>query len=87
MDVGTEVSTEYITDDSEYVSSVEGNTPFPSLSKSKRKIILESIPSRYVSRFSESNIVKPEMIEQPHEEEETPEEKQQEQTFGCCYIC
>ena len=34
-DLGTEVITEY-SDESDYVSSVEGNTPFPSLTLSKK---------------------------------------------------
>ena len=61
-DLGDEVITEYY-DESDYVSSTEHNTPFPSLTLSK-KVILECYlhNGQIVSRFSNANIVKPSSV-------------------------
>ena len=96
-----EYVTEY-TDSSDYVSSVEDNTPlyesriedspFPSLTLSK-KIELE----RYlhdgvvVSKFSESNIVvpeedKPDEVNKESVTEQEQEEQKQNQIVGCCLL-
>lgn len=84
-----EYVTEY-TDSSDYVSSVEDNTPFPSLTLSKKfeleRYLHEGV---VISKFSESNI-----IQQPEEQqqEQQPEEQQPEnvskdsENISCCLL-
>ena len=93
MDVGTEVSTEYVSDCSDYVSSVEGNTPFPSLTLSK-KIELE----RYlhngviVSRFSQVELQKPNSVKDLVTNDSVKQEsvkdlvKEESVNNGCCLL-
>ena len=61
VNVGEYVTTEYVDDDSsDYVSSIEGNTPFPSLTLSKKFELERYIhQGQIVSRFSNENICKP----------------------------
>ena len=96
LNVGTEVSTEYIdsyVDDSDYVSSTERYTPFPSLTMSK-KIELERYinPEQMVSRFSQVELVKPDSIKDIQQEDEVKEESvtkesvKESENSGCCLI-
>ena len=60
VNVGEYVSTEYADDSSDYVSSTERNTPFPSLTLSKKFELERYIHQGIVvSRFSNENICKP----------------------------
>lgn len=72
-------TSEYITDSSEYVSSViSDDTPFPSLTKSKKAKILESIRAstfdeNIVENINEVNDDSPEARPSPEGSEPIPE--------------
>ena len=91
-DLGTEVITEYY-DESDYVSSVEHYTPFPSLTLSK-KVILECYlhNGQVVSTFSNANIEEPkieqtESVTQESQQEIVKQESQHEnENIGCCLL-
>ena len=96
IDLGDEVSTEYIddatalssyADDSDYVSSIEGNTPFPSLTLSKKieleKYIRNGDVTYNISTFSEPDIPKPEN-QQP--EQDKQEISKQYENNSCCLL-
>ena len=99
IDLGDEVSTEYA-DDSDYVSSIEGNTPFPSLTLSKKieleKYIHNGQVTYNISTFSErlasqdlrslsSEPDIPEQNEQQTEQQQQDVSKQYENN-GCCLL-
>ena len=95
LNVGTEVSTEYI-DESDYVSSEERNTPFPSLTLSK-KFELERYLNNgvIVSTFSNQNIEEPkidkrlasqDLRETKFPEPESQENSQQQENNSCCLL-
>ena len=83
--LGKEVVTEY-SSDSQYVSSEEHYTPFPSLTMSKKIELEKSIHNGQVtyniSTFSENDIVKP---EQQTEQQQQDVSKQYENN-GCCLL-
>ena len=85
IDLGDEVITEYA-DDSDYVSSIEGNTPFPSLTLSKKieleKYIHNGQVTYNISTFSENDIVKPEQ----QTEQDNQEISKQYENNGCCLL-
>ena len=73
-------SYEYVTDSSEYVSSVvTDDTPFPSLTKSQKLKILQSFRQEKVSSFEVP-------IDVP-EEVTPPETKTEEVKNSCCCLC
>ena len=82
-------SYEYVTDSSEYVSSVMTDeaqgaadgvlTPFPSLTKSQKLKILQSIRQEQVSTFTEQ-------IDVP-EEVTPPQTENVEVKNSCCCLC
>ena len=80
-DLGTEVITEY-SDSSDYVSSVEGNTPFPSLTLSKKFELERYIHNGIVvSTFSNANIEEPKI-----DKNESQENSQQQENISCCLL-
>ena len=82
-DLGTEVITEYY-DESDYVSSVEHCTPFPSLTLSKKFELERYIHNGViVSTFSNANIVEPEIVKP---ESVTQESQQKNENIGCCLL-
>ena len=91
IDLGDEVITEYV-DDSDYVSSIEGNTPFPSLTLSKKieleKYIHNGEITYNISTFSEPDI--PEQNEQQTENQQTEQDNQeiskQYENNRCCLL-
>ena len=73
-------SSSYISDSSDYVSSVmTDNTPFPSLTKSQKLKILQSIRPEKVSTFTEQ-------IDVP-EEVTPPQTENVEIKNSCCCLC
>ena len=81
MNLGTEVITEY-SDESDYVSSVEGNTPFPSLTLSKKFELERYIHNGIVvSTFSNANIEEPKI-----DKNESQENSQQQENISCCLL-
>ena len=78
--------------DSQYVSSVEGNTPFPSLTLSKKfeleKYINNGQVTYNISTFSEPDVIKPDVDEQAdkQQEEQQQEQKQDSENSGCCLL-
>ena len=98
IDLGDEVITEYA-DDSDYVSSIEGNTPFPSLTLSKKieleKYIHNGEITYNISTFSEPDIperVTPSPLRTSSEQNEQQTEQQQQdvskqyENNGCCLL-
>ena len=85
IDLGDEVITEYA-DDSDYVSSEEHYTPFPSLTMSKKieleKYIHNGEVTYNISTFSENDIVKPEQ----EEEQQQQDVSKQNPIIGCCLL-
>ena len=83
--LGKEVLTEY-SSDSQYVSSVEGNTPFPSLTLSKKfeleKYINNGQVTYNISTFSEPDVIKPD-VDKPEQQQE---QKQDSENNGCCLL-
>ena len=86
IDLGDEVSTEYA-GDSDYVSSIEGNTPFPSLTLSKKieleKYIHNGEITYNISTFSEPDIPK---LENQQTEQDNQEISKQYENNGCCLL-
>ena len=82
MNLGDEVVTEY-TSDSDYVSSVEGNTPFPSLTLSKKfeleKYLHNGEVTYNISTFSEQDIIEPEQVTEEQVNKES-------ENMGCCLL-
>ena len=72
-------SSSYISDSSDYVSSVMTDTPFPSLTKSQKLKILQSFRQEQVSTF-------PEQIDVP-EEVTPPQTENVEVKNSCCCLC
>lgn len=72
-------SSSYISDSSDYVSSVMTDTPFPSLTKSQKLKILQSIRQEQVSTFTEQ-------IDVP-EEVTPPQTENVEVKNSCCCLC
>ena len=72
-------SSSYISDSSDYVSSVMTDTPFPSLTKSQKLKILQSIRPEKVSTFTEQ-------IDVP-EEVTPPQTENVEVKNSCCCLC
>lgn len=73
-------SSSYISDSSDYVSSVvSDDTPFPSLTKSQKLKILQSIRQEQVSTFTEQ-------IDVP-EEVTPPQTENVEVKNSCCCLC
>ena len=89
---GTSI-TEYY-DESDYVSSVEHCTPFPSLTLSKKFELERYIHNGViVSTFSNANIVEPEIVkpesvtqESVKQDSVTPESQQENENIGCCLL-
>ena len=74
------MSESYISDSSDYVSSVvSDDTPFPSLTKSQKLKILQSIRQEQVSTFTEQ-------IDVP-EEVTPPQTENVEVKNSCCCLC
>ena len=86
IDLGDEVITEYA-DDSDYVSSIEGNTPFPSLTLSKKieleKYIHNGEITYNISTLSEPDIPK---LENQQTEQDNQEISKQYENNGCCLL-
>ena len=84
--LGKEVLTEY-SSDSQYVSSVEGNTPFPSLTLSKKfeleKYINNGQVTYNISTFNDEDIVTPDVDKQADKQQE---QKQNSENNGCCLL-
>ena len=73
-------SSSYISDSSDYVSSVvSDDTPFPSLTKSQKLKILQSIRQEQVSTFTKQ-------IDVP-EEVTPPQTENVEVKNSCCCLC
>ena len=73
-------SSSYISDSSDYVSSVvSDDTPFPSLTKSQKLKILQSIRQEQVSTFTQQ-------IDVP-EEVTPPQTENVEVKNSCCCLC
>ena len=73
-------SSSYISDSSDYVSFVvSDDTPFPSLTKSQKLKILQSIRQEQVSTFTEQ-------IDVP-EEVTPPQTENVEVKNSCCCLC
>ena len=73
-------SSSYISDSSDYVSSVvSDDTPFPSLTKSQKLKILQSIRQEQVSTFTEQ-------IDVP-DEVTPPQTENVEVKNSCCCLC
>ena len=88
MNLGTEVITEY-SDESDYVSSVEGNTPFPSLTLSKKFELERYIHNGIVvSTFSNANIEEPKIVkeESVKDIEQQNSVKQESENISCCLL-
>ena len=89
--LGKEVLTEY-SSDSQYVSSTERYTPFPSLTLSKKfeleKYINNGQVTYNISTFSEPDVIKPDIVEpiQVKQEEQQQEQKQDSENNGCCLL-
>ena len=96
IDLGEEVSTEYIddatalssyADDSDYVSSEEHYTPFPSLILSKKieleKYIHNEEITYNISTFSEPDIPK---LENQQTEQDNQEISKQYENNRCCLL-
>ena len=74
------MSESYISDSSDYVSSVvSDDTPFPSLTKSQKLKILQSIRQEQISTFTEQ-------IDVP-EEVTPPQTENVEVKNSCCCLC
>ena len=101
MNVGDEVSTEYVeyADSSDYVSSTERNTPFPSLTLSKKFELERYLHNgQIVSKFSESNVIKPESLKDIQQQDSVTKESvtkqpaneesvtKQSANEGCCLL-
>ena len=71
-------SSSYISDSSDYVSSVMTDTPFPSLTKSQKLKILQSIRQEQVSTFTEQ--IEPNIDVKPINETLTDKN-------SCCCLC
>ena len=86
IDLGEEVITEYA-DDSDYVSSEEHYTPFPSLTLSKKieleKYIHNGEITYNISTFSEPDIPK---LENQQTEQDNQEISKQYENNGCCLL-
>ena len=84
--LGKEVSTEY-SSDSDYVSSTERYTPFPSLTLSKKfeleKYINNGQVTYNISTFSEPDVIKPDVDKQADKQQE---QKQDSENNGCCLL-
>ena len=84
--LGKEVSTEY-SSDSQYVSSEEHYTPFPSLTMSKKieleKYIHNGEITYNISTFSEPDIPK---LENQQTEQDNQENSKQYENNGCCLL-
>ena len=72
-------SSSYISDSSDYVSSVMTDTPFPSLTKSQKLKILQSFRPEKVSSFEVP-------IDVP-EEVTPPQTENVEVKNSCCCLC
>ena len=85
--LGKEVVTEY-SSESDYVSSEEHYTPFPSLTMSKKieleKYIHNGQVTYNISTFSEPDIIEPE--EQQQEEQQQQDVSKQNPIIGCCLM-
>ena len=83
--LGKEVVTEY-SSDSQYVSSEEHYTPFPSLTMSKKieleKYIHNGQVTYNISTFSEPDVIKPEQ----EEEQQQQDVSKQYENNGCCLL-
>lgn len=94
LQVGTEVSTEYYSDYnvSDYISSTEHCTPFPSLTLSKKmeleKYLHNGQVTYNISTFNDSDIIEPEQIveEQQQQEEVNREIVKYSENNGCCLL-
>ena len=85
LNVGTEVITEY-SSDSQYVSSIEGNTPYPSLTLSK-KFELEKYLHNGEITYNISTFSEPDVIEQEEQEEQQPDSVPKDsENNGCCLL-
>ena len=100
LNVGTEVVTEY-TSDSQYVSSIEGNTPYPSLTLSKKfeleKYLHNGEITYNISTFSEPDVIEriaeqslrtsSEQEGQDEQEEQQPDSVPKDsENNGCCLL-
>lgn len=83
--LGKEVSTEY-SSDSQYVSSEEHYTPFPSLTMSKKmeleKYIHNGEVTYNISTFSEPDVIEPGQ----KEEQQQQDVSKQNPIIGCCLL-
>ena len=84
--LGKEVLTEY-SSDSQYVSSTERYTPFPSLTLSKKfeleKYINNGQVTYNISTFNDEDIVTPDVDKQADKQQE---QKQDSENNGCCLL-
>ena len=96
--LGKEVVTEY-SSDSQYVSSEEHYTPFPSLTMSKKieleKYIHNGEVTYNISTFSEPDVIEPERIatqslrslsSEQKEEQQQQDVSKQNPIIGCCLM-
>ena len=84
--LGKEVVTEY-SSESDYVSSEEHYTPFPSLTMSKKieleKYIHNGQVTYNISTFSEPDVIEPEEQQQQQQQQESVNK---ESIIGCCLL-